>query len=231
MGIGDDTGAEVHEHDAAAPFPHHVARSHVAVQHVGGVQGSQRPGNRLAIDRDLLDAERPVGTDDVRQRAAVDELHAQTEAAIVLGRVVDLDDVIVLDAGEQAPFHAHAIGHTAMKQFDRETAIQRGVTAQMHGAVTALADWPQQFVTAPAPRGGKVSRLLRRACLGVRIVGWRLSVGRPDTAENLQLVNELTQLGCVRRASELLPVDRQPVRQSFERCLVRLLEGHAVTVL
>ena len=97
-------GAEIHQHQPAVVGDHHVLRLDIAMQQARRVDRRHRATHLDADSCDfLLRKCRPVAKR-LFERAALDELHPQPDAAVDPFSAVDRDDVRMADAGEQPAF-------------------------------------------------------------------------------------------------------------------------------
>jgi hypothetical protein len=98
-GAGD---AEVGELHRALAGQQHVRRLHVAVHDAGRVERAEGRQDAVGDADGLGDGERALAGQVRRQVAALDELHHEEQAALVLAGVVHDDDVRVVEAGGHA---------------------------------------------------------------------------------------------------------------------------------
>ena len=98
-GVVDGGDPEVREVGAALGVEQHVAGLDVAVHHPAAVHVGERVGERGAQRDDVDDRQRPR-TDPLRQRVALDELHDEVGAAVLVADVVDRHEPGVREPGE-----------------------------------------------------------------------------------------------------------------------------------
>ena len=110
-------GAEIHEDDASAVLAHDVLGLDVAVHQAGGVHGREGLAEVLPDERGFARAAGAFVDENLRQRPAANELHAQPGAAVPLLGIVHDDHVRVLDARQRARFVQHAVHHAGARRF------------------------------------------------------------------------------------------------------------------
>ena len=149
--LGD---AEVGEQHPAVGGDEDVAGLDVAVDEagvVGGVEG--RRDARADVDRQL-GAEPGLHVEQLAQALAVDELHDDGLAALVLEHVVDGDDVRVGQAGDGDGLAAEALGddgvggQARLEPLEGDLAVERDVGGQPHLGHPALGQPPLEPVAA-----------------------------------------------------------------------------------
>src|SRR5262245_45723421 len=101
-------GAEIHEDDAAAFFAHDVARLDVSVHDAGAVHGAQGPTESEADEHGFFRSKASTRLQEFFERAALDELHPQSDLTTLRAGSVHGDDVGVSDPGELLPLLEHA---------------------------------------------------------------------------------------------------------------------------
>jgi hypothetical protein len=116
-----------------------------------GQQGEPDPGRLPRVDR-------PVGRDPLREGAAVDELHDDVGAFVLLDDVVDDDDVRVAEPGHRPGLPQGAFAQLPGRLLrergvegqllDRDTPTEEFVGGTPHDAHTAAADPGLQPVPA-----------------------------------------------------------------------------------
>ena len=126
--LGD---AEVGEQHPAVGGDQDVARLDVAVHEPGAVRGVERGGDaRADVDREL-GAEPLLRVEQLAQALAVDELHHDGLAALVLEHVVDGDDVRVAQPGDGDGLATEPLGddrvggEVGLEPLDGDLAVER----------------------------------------------------------------------------------------------------------
>ena len=160
-------GAEVHQHHPAAVLAHDVLGFDVAVHQSGRMDGCQRLTELLTDHGGLAGAARAFGEKQLLQRSPADELHAEPDPPVAFLRVVDDDDVRVLDTCQGARLVQHAVDETVvrpphMEELDRHFALQLRVAGTIDLAKGTLADKLQQFEASPAPGNDALPQVHRR---------------------------------------------------------------------
>ena len=74
--------AEIHQHDPAAVFAHHVLGLDVAMDDAGAMTAEKRAAEIDADEQCFLRPERATLDEQMLERAAVNELHPQTDTAV-----------------------------------------------------------------------------------------------------------------------------------------------------
>ena len=176
---GLDAGTEIHQHGPPPGSAHDVLRLDVAVDQARSVNGGERPAEVDADEGRLAGAHRAVGVEPLLERLAFEELHPETDAALVRVGSVDVDDVGVAQPGEPASLGDHRLferrvfGTIRVQQLQRHLARELRIPRAIDGAVSAAADQLAQMQRAPLVRhrrGGQDCALARRphrrcACL------------------------------------------------------------------
>jgi hypothetical protein len=170
--LGD---AEVGEQDAAVRGDEDVPRLDVAVDEpgvVGGVEGRRHA--RADVDRQL-GAEAGLHVEQLAQALAVDELHDDGLAALILEDVVDGDDVGVGQPGDRDRLAAEALGHdrvrgqARLEPLEGHLAVERHVGGEPHLGHPALGQSPLEPVAPGEDDGlGAAGRARARGGRGVR---------------------------------------------------------------
>ena len=147
--------AEVHQHDPAAFFAHHVVRLDVAVREAGTMDRGERPAEVLA-DRGSLPGAQPSALAELFfEVPAVNQLHPGADAPIVLVCAVDLHHVLVADSRERpglAQQPCAALGPAdpiRLEQLEGDIPIEIGVVGAVDLGEGALAETPQQNQRSP----------------------------------------------------------------------------------
>ena len=123
-----------------------VARLDVAVHQTRGVHGVEGVGHRLQQGAQRLDVEPTVALEHRAEVFAVDEAHRQVEHAVRVARVVDRDDVRVLQAGRDGGFPLEAVavlpvgGERRGEHLQGDRAAQLQVAGAVDDAHAAFAD-------------------------------------------------------------------------------------------
>ena len=140
-----------------------VLRLHVAVDEAGLVRRVERVGDGeqdgdRALRRELAGAHEPL------EVGAADEPHRDEQPAVELARLVDADDVVVLDRGLEAGLAPEAVaepavlGEVAGQQLEGDRAAQR----QLHGLIddshAAAAEHGFDAVASDLRTGGEQGR-------------------------------------------------------------------------
>jgi hypothetical protein len=167
--LGDAEVAQVHG-PAAGTGDQDVAGLDVAVHQTRGVHGVEGVGHRLQQGAQRLDVEPTVALEHRAEVLAVDEAHRQVEHAVRVARVVDRDDVRVLQAGRDGglPLEAVAVlpvgGERRGEHLEGDRAAQLEVAGAVDDAHTAFADEGVDAVArqhAPDPSRDGCALLLR----------------------------------------------------------------------
>ena len=142
-----------------APLEQDVLRLDITVDDaplVGVPQGiGDFPGHpHRLVDRELLVAGQPVA-----QRFALDERHHVKHGAVHLARIVEREDVGVLQVGGgpdllEEPFRANDHGELGLQHLERDLPVVAEVLRQIHRGHAALAQLPLDPV-AVGQRGGE----------------------------------------------------------------------------
>jgi hypothetical protein len=158
---------EVGEQDAPVVGDQYVAGLDVAVQYARGVRGPQRAQHPQPDSRGLPGLDAPGLLDLVGERAALDQLHHDPRAAVVLQYVVHGDDGRVVDPRGRArlgpgPGEQHglvAVGHVerGRQLLDGDGPVQHLVVRTPHPAHAATADGVDEPV---APRQQQALHLI-----------------------------------------------------------------------
>ena len=139
-----------------------VVRLEVAVHHARGVSGGQRPAG-LEEDVDDLTPGPHLDTEPRTQRRARHALHREVEAAVVLARVEDGDDVRVREAGEGTRFLEGAFGRArAVEHLQRHHAREERVLRRVDDAHRAPPDGLDHLVTPELCTRRKVLAVVER---------------------------------------------------------------------
>ena len=147
--LGD---AEVGEQHAPVGGDEDVAGLDVAVHEAGVVGGVERRRDaRADVDRQL-GREAGLHVEELAQALAVDELHDDGLAALVLEDVVDGDDVRVGEAGDGDRLAAEPLGDDGVRRearlepLERDLAVEGDVRRQPHLGHAALGEPPLEPV-------------------------------------------------------------------------------------
>ena len=122
---------------------------------------------RTDVDREL-GAEALLAVEQLAQALAVDELHHDGLAAVVLEHVVDGDDVGMVQPGDgdrlaPEPFGDHRIGgEVRLEPFDGDPAIELDVGGDPHLGHPTVPDPPIEVVSAREQFDGRVGYGRRR---------------------------------------------------------------------
>ncbi len=147
--LGD---AEVRQLDPALRRHQHVARLDVAVDEAGLVGVRQRGGHRPSDDERLVDAQATRLVEQRPQRPPRHELHDDGGPPGLLDRVVDADDVRVVEAGggdglpAEPLDHDRVVGQRRLQQLDRDLTIEDRVGRHPHLAHAAVSQSPVEAV-------------------------------------------------------------------------------------
>ena len=147
--LGD---AEVRQLDPALRCHEHVARLDVTVHEAGLVGVRQRGGHRSSDDERLVDAQATRLVEQRPQRAPRHELHHDGGPPGLLDRVVDADDVRVVEAGGGDGLPAEpldddgVVGQRRLQQLDRDLPIEDRVGRHPHLAHAAVSQSPVEAV-------------------------------------------------------------------------------------
>ncbi len=211
-------GTEVHQHNPAALGSHHVSGFDIAVNEVGAVHRRQRAAHVLPHHRRFLCAERALILDDVVERLALDQLHAEADLSLVDLHAQHRDDIRMADLRDGAPFLKHARLQRVLdalarvQQLDRDVSFELGVPGTVDCSKGPAAQLLHQIVTSPRARR-RVGR--HRTDAGFpRPVG---RLGRPGRLEqtirtrhlghDAQLMEQLARVFVGRLRIEGAPVD------------------------
>ena len=163
--LGD---AEVGEQHATVGGDEDVARLDVAVHEAGAVGGVERARHgRADVDREL-GPEALLAVEQLAQALAVDELHHDGLAAVVLEHVVDGDDVRVVQPGDGDRLAPEALGddriggEVRLEPLDGDLAVELDVGGQPHLGHPAVPDPPLEVVAAGEQLDGRVGDGRRR---------------------------------------------------------------------
>ncbi len=132
--------AEVHQDRAARAVDHDVARLEVAVDDPALVDGLEAGAHLPAEGDGLPGREVADGLDQVVERLALDELHADVEGAVHLAEVVDAADVGMGDGLSQGQFAPEPLARQALAGGGRPYELERHRLAEL--AVDRLVDVP-----------------------------------------------------------------------------------------
>ena len=122
-----------------------VGRLDVAVQDAARVRGVERVGNLHGQPQQQADLER-ASVDLARQRAALEQLHRDERAALVLVHLVDGADVGMVQRRGRARLAQEALGRLRIvravlrQELQRHAAGQLDVLGQIHDAHAAGAE-------------------------------------------------------------------------------------------
>jgi hypothetical protein len=144
--------AEVENLDQLVAGDHDVRRLDVTVDDSGGMRFGQSVGDLRRKANDAVDRHRTVG-DDVAQRPPVDELHRDVRRAVLLGNVVNRDDVRVVERRGRACLTLEACESTGVAGELRRKHFDGDVTPQLHMA--------RAMYLAHAPRTDRAEDLVR----------------------------------------------------------------------
>ena len=146
--------AEIGDLDAPVVADEHVVRLDVAVHHAVLVRVAQA-GEHLHRDRDrALRRQRPLGLDDLLERAALQVLHRDVGPAVGLAAVVDGDDVGVVEARRGLRLAPEALDELAVlgialrHDLERDLAAEARVLRQVDGRHAADTQAPEHAVAA-----------------------------------------------------------------------------------
>ena len=156
--VGLVAGAEVHEHQPAAVVEHDVLGLDVAMHQARGMDRRNRGTQVHAEPRDFGRRERAAAVERLLERAALDELHPQTDAPVDGLCAVDGDDIWMADAREQPPFlddggtRAVIVEDVRAQQLQSDLAIQARIPGAMNVAERAVSDALEDLQMTPTPR-------------------------------------------------------------------------------
>jgi hypothetical protein len=159
--LGDAEVAQVHV-PAPGPGDQDVAGLDVAVHQARGVYGVERVGHRLQQGTQRLDVEPAFALEHRAEVLAVDEPHRQVQHTVRVARVVDRDDVRVLEAGRDGglPLEAVAVlpvgGERRRQHLQGDRAPQVQVARAVDDPHAALAD--ERFDAVPGQHASDPSR-------------------------------------------------------------------------
>ena len=122
------SGAEIHQHDAAAVLAHDVLRFHVAMDQTAAVNGRERAAQLDADDRGFLGPERPPRAQLLLERVPLEQLHPQPHAAVVFRHSVHGDDVGMPKARRQRI----RVGILRPQQLQRDVALELRIPRAVH---------------------------------------------------------------------------------------------------
>ena len=167
VGVEPVPGAEVHQHEPAARFAHHVGGLDVAMNQSGAVDRTDRAAQLLSDHRRFGRTERALRRQHLLQRAPLQQLHPQSHALVVHVRAVDEDDVRMADAGKALRLAEEARRRARprdrrLEQLQRHVAIQPRVVRAIDRAEGALADFFADDQMAPALRVLRLSSAIRK---------------------------------------------------------------------
>ncbi len=94
---------EVHQNQPAPLLAHHVLSLDVSMHQTGVVHGRQGPTELVPDESSLGGAERAVADQHLLERQAADELHPETDSAVVFTGSVNRDDIRVTHASQGSP--------------------------------------------------------------------------------------------------------------------------------
>jgi hypothetical protein len=158
LGAEHACDAEVHDLHGAVAGHHHVAGLDVAMDHPLSVRRRDRGGDLLG-DLGGLHRRRPAaGLHELRERAALDELHHDVLRAVVGAGVVDAHDVGLVQPGRglrlaPEPLHeARVARELRMEHLDRDRAVEHRIEAAVDLRHATGADASFDLV-APAEDG------------------------------------------------------------------------------
>ena len=122
-----------------------VGRLDVAVDEAVAVGGVERPADLRDDVRGPLGPQAPLGADERAQVGPVDVAHDDEQHAVVLARVVDGEDVGVLDRGgglglgDEAPAEVLVVGEDRVDDLQRDRALQPELRRAVDDAHAAAA--------------------------------------------------------------------------------------------
>ena len=146
---------EVHKQDATVFVAHRVAGFHVAVQQTGGMDRGQRIAESRTDAGYLLDGERSIGLDDVRESAPANIVTPEADAPIAAVHTIDRHDIRVADASDGAGFGDNTgellvrIETAGQKKFDGDLAFEDRVPRTIHLAETSGSEALQEMKISP----------------------------------------------------------------------------------
>ena len=122
-----------------------VLRLDVAVDHVVAVGVVERIGHLRGDADRLLDRQRLLGDEPVPQRLSGHDRHDEIEEAVGLPRVVERQDVRVVEGGGQPDFAQEAVPAQRLREIvaehlDRHLAVVLEVAREVHRGHAALAE-------------------------------------------------------------------------------------------
>ena len=129
LGLRAFGDAEVGQVRMSVSAHEHVRRLHVSMEHASIVGVVERTRDRREGRQRLLST-KCVGRDLIGQRGTRDEAHRQEQPAPILARIVDVDDVRVLERGHVLPLLAEALGERLVSAVVEH--LQRDGTPQLH---------------------------------------------------------------------------------------------------
>jgi hypothetical protein len=150
--LGGGGDAEVRElDDPAGVVDQHVRGLHVPVDDTRRVGVVERRGDRLQ-HLECPVGIHPAARDLVAQRVARDVLHDDQDALVVGDRVVDADDVRVVqrraDLGLALEAPADVLRAVGVQALDRDIALQAAVLCEENGGHSACSQAPLHAVAA-----------------------------------------------------------------------------------
>ena len=126
-------GAEVHQHRPSALFAHDVVRFDVAVQQAGAVHRCQRAAQVQTDQRGFTRAEGAMRPKKLGERASLDELHPESDAAADVIRPVNGRHVGMADPRQQPRFFERT------RRIGGGTPVARAASARLRAAACRLA--------------------------------------------------------------------------------------------
>ncbi|MEZ4379857.1 MAG: hypothetical protein R3A79_00810 [Nannocystaceae bacterium] len=142
-----DHEAEVEDARPPVAAEEHVLRLEVAVDEARRVGGVEPPA-RVAQRPQELAPRHVRAAKEAAEILAVDELHRQVDAVVVLADLIDLDDEGAREARERLGLAEHPLadlrlaGELLLDQLDRDLAIEIDVVAGVDDAHRPLAYLP-----------------------------------------------------------------------------------------
>ena len=147
--LGD---AEVGELGGPVSGDEDVARLDVAVDDAGAMSGAERLQHVVDDADGVVDGQRPLRRQAIRQRASVHQLHDEVEVAIGVAGVEHRDGVGVGERrrctrlADEPPAHSRVGGGPRVDELDGDRPVQTQVAGGAHLGHAATAQRPAELV-------------------------------------------------------------------------------------